>query len=95
MIKYCKKCGRKRKGREQWREYCYDGCHEWHEKQLTQKRYHLNHSLNKCIFCKKTNIEVHHIDKNKKNNKKENLLKLCPHCHRILHSKIYKQIWLN
>ncbi len=39
-----------------------------------------------CYFCEKNfELVVHHKDKNHKNNKKENLLILCPKCHRRLH----------
>lgn len=33
-------------------------------------------------------LEVHHIDGNRKNNKKENLRVLCPNCHRLYTKKI-------
>jgi hypothetical protein len=39
-----------------------------------------------CYSCKGTkNIEVHHLDKNKKNNIKENLRPLCRDCHHAVH----------
>ena len=34
-------------------------------------------------------VEVHHIDLNNKNNKKENLMPLCAPCHRALHNKLW------
>jgi len=39
---------------------------------------------NKCGICGKTNcrLEVHHKDKNRENNKLENLIKLCVSCHK-------------
>ncbi len=35
-------------------------------------------------------LEVHHIDENRENNKLENLIVLCPNCHRKVHHKIIK-----
>ena len=47
---------------------------------------------NKKMECKKCKINeypqilvVHHLDGNRKNNKKENLCVLCPNCHAIAH----------
>jgi hypothetical protein len=42
----------------------------------------------KCIICDEKNIvEVHHHDQNKKNNKPENLIPLCPTHHQYVHSR--------
>lgn len=42
----------------------------------------------KCVCCDEKNIvEVHHYDNNKKNNKPENLIPLCPTHHKYWHSK--------
>lgn len=42
----------------------------------------------KCIVCDEVNIvEVHHLDEDKKNNKPENLIPLCPTHHQYWHSK--------
>ncbi len=39
-----------------------------------------------CEICNwKLNIDIHHIDGNKKNNLKENLIGLCPNCHALIH----------
>lgn len=93
----CLRCGSVRPPGQYWRNYCYQGgCSGWHEKELVKKRRLSISRFNKCIFCdKEKDIEIHHIDKNQKNNKKDNLLVLCIHCHRILHSKIYKKICPN
>lgn len=40
-----------------------------------------------CHLCDRKSEEVHHIDKNVKNNKLNNLLCLCKKCHRLLHKK--------
>lgn len=41
----------------------------------------------KCGLCGKKAILLHHRDKNKKNNKMDNLMPLCASCHSILHNK--------
>jgi len=42
----------------------------------------------KCVCCEEKNIvEAHHHDGNKKNNKPENLVPLCPTHHRYWHSR--------
>lgn len=43
---------------------------------------------NKCFCCGYNNVhalEVHHIDKNRSNNKLENLIILCANCHTLVH----------
>lgn len=49
---------------------------------------------NKCENCEYDEyikiLEVHHIDENKKNNRLENLIILCPNCHSLLTLKIAK-----
>lgn len=45
-------------------------------------------SCNRCGFNENINIlGVHHIDRDRKNNKLDNLEVLCPNCHSIEHSK--------
>lgn len=42
----------------------------------------------KCQFCwSEKNIEVHHLDRNRKNNDPKNMLTLCRKCHREFHQK--------
>nr|MCK4929551.1 HNH endonuclease [Nanoarchaeota archaeon] len=44
----------------------------------------------KCICCNFAKIvELHHLDGNNKNNSKENLIPLCPNCHKMIHSHAY------
>lgn len=41
-----------------------------------------------CEICKqKTNLRIHHKDRNRKNNKIENLIVVCEACHRKIHNK--------
>lgn len=53
--------------------------------------------LNECEICGYDKIpeilEVHHIDRNRKNNKKENLITLCPNCHKEEHFKAKDGLW--
>lgn len=48
----------------------------------------------KCVRCSYSEfsscVEIHHIDEDRTNNKKENLLPLCACCHRALHLKLWK-----
>lgn len=49
------------------------------------------HSKGECEMCKKSlkglKPHIHHKDKNPKNNKKSNLILLCPNCHSKQHLK--------
>lgn len=57
----------------------------------TYRERKLEISENKCEDCGLEDIrvlEVHHLDKNRKNNKMENLVILCANCHKIRHSPI-------
>lgn len=42
----------------------------------------------RCFICKKIyfRLEIHHIDKNRKNNVLKNLLIVCPKCHNKIHN---------
>lgn len=42
---------------------------------------------NKCGFVPvdKCQLDIHHIDNNKNNNKEDNLITLCANCHRLVH----------
>jgi len=45
----------------------------------------------KCVICEFSKIvELHHLDGDRKNSDKKNLIGLCPNCHRMIHS--YKHI---
>lgn len=47
----------------------------------------------KCIVCPEIKIlDVHHIDENRENNTKQNLIPLCPTHHRYVHSRYKKEI---
>lgn len=57
------------------------------------KRICFDNHEKKCICCDEKNIvAVHHYDENKKNNKPENLLPLCPTHHCYWHSKFKRLI---
>lgn len=46
----------------------------------------------KCVVCGFDKVlEVHHIDHNRSNNKKENLVPLCPNHHRMIHNSKYSK----
>jgi len=45
-----------------------------------------------CYFCEtKKELQIHHKDKNRQNNDKNNLLILCPKCHHRLHLLLDKK----
>lgn len=94
----CKSCGRMRYHKAFG--LC-GGCHtrihhyEKIKQYNTQKNYNI--SLEKlktvtkaCAICgfDKT-IELHHLDGDKKNTSEENLIGLCPNCHKMIHSYAY------
>ena len=49
----------------------------------------------KCAICGFDKIvDIHHIDKNKKNNDSKNLVGLCPNHHRLIHNYRFRnEIW--
>ncbi len=50
----------------------------------------------KCVICSFDKIvDLHHIDENKKNNFKENLIGLCPNHYKMLHHFQYRKETLN
>jgi len=49
-----------------------------------------------CILCGFDKVvDLHHLDSDKKNNSKENLIGLCPNHHKMLHDFRYKEEILN
>jgi len=61
-------------------------------KSIKPKNYYLFYQgicRNNFIFCQicneKKSVEIHHIDKNRENNSKDNLLFICKKCHVRLH----------
>jgi len=53
------------------------------------RRISLENLKQKCSLCNsKKNLEVHHIDQNRKNNKLLNLIILCRSCHTKIHYKL-------
>lgn len=48
--------------------------------------------MKKCLVCDFDKIvEIHHLDHNHKNNSPQNLVGLCPNCHKLLHSLRYQK----
>jgi len=52
------------------------------------KSYYWNIIVAKCEVCNRSfnTIHLHHIDGNRKNNKKENQIYVCVDCHSIIHN---------
>ena len=44
-----------------------------------------------CFFCESVDTILHHIDTDRQNNEKNNLLPLCDRCHRKIHT-IYRKL---
>ncbi len=58
------------------------------QKYYTRKKEGSN-SCELCLSDKDCKLEVHHIDKNRRNNTEKNLLKVCVNCHNKLHHGWY------
>ena len=49
-----------------------------------------------CFICKKNGFSVHHIDYNKRNNEKDNLVTLCRKCHgKTNYNRIFWNFYFN
>ena len=81
MRKLCKICGINpvtKKQKDKYRNICYS-CY---------KKPYTRNKKNFCEFCgfiplHRCQLDVHHIDGNKLNNKESNLMTLCANCHRL------------
>lgn len=94
----CKNCGRERPHKAFG--LC-DGCHTrlFHYDKVKAYNAKKDHGIEleeykklteKCIVCGFDKIvELHHLDQNKKNKNKHNLVGLCPNCHKMIHSNVY------
>jgi hypothetical protein len=77
---------------------CYNTLfHLEYTKNQNHRRYHNIDSelykvlTKKCLVCGFDKVvDLHHLDRNKKNNSKENLIGLCPNHHKMLHTLKYK-----
>lgn len=91
--KVCQKTFKVRKYVAQRRITCSFACRNKyvHQKGDSIKSYRVTcfrYHQRKCVICDEQNIlEVHHIDKSRENNTKENLIPLCPTHHVYIHSE--------
>jgi hypothetical protein len=80
------------------RKYCSIECtgksvrENWHPIFSTVRKKMLKEGLiEACERCGYNEVKqilgIHHIDQNRKNNKKENLMVVCPMCHSLIHRK--------
>jgi len=99
-LKICKRCGRKMpvhaKGLcpgcynfvfylDKTKEYNY---RKWHD--IDYETYKKVTKF--CIICGFDKVvDLHHLDSNKRNNSKTNLIGLCPNHHKMLHDFKYRQ----
>lgn len=62
-----------------------------------KKRHNINLEIykeitKKCIICGFDKIvDLHHLDENKKNNSRDNLIGLCPNHHKMFHDIRYRK----
>ena len=61
------------------------------------KEYNLKEDIykkitNKCLLCNfKHIVDIHHLDKNHKNNDLKNLIGLCPNHHKLIHTLKHRE----
>ena len=93
--RYCKRCGTLILNRDPSAEYCLK-CLEIvrreKSKEAYQKRLSLQkkHFSQKCIFCGAKKQLYYHLDLNKRNSSKENLIPVCQSCNNKIHYLILK-----
>lgn len=65
-------------------------------KNLNIQKYNNKRFNKKCFICEKHFyiLEIHHKDRNRKNNIKKNLLIICPKCHNTIHHPTDKNLKL-
>ncbi|MBI4250182.1 HNH endonuclease [Candidatus Uhrbacteria bacterium] len=86
-----------------WRNAVYSGKNHplWVDGGSTYRNVLLKSGVKqKCRICKSTDrriLIVHHIDKNRKNNRTENLAWLCHNCHFLVHhdKKVYRKFMVS
>ena len=93
----CKQCGKDISfPKYKPKVYCSRSCgsrSRWHNSENFKTSRFAKNELrtmaNKCFKCQYKNIpeilQIHHIDRNRKNNKRENVILLCPNCHEEEH----------
>jgi len=80
------------------RKYCSIQCVKKPQREVFSPKYSTvrkkmikENMINKCEKCNYDEVidilGIHHKDGNRKNNKKENLMVLCPMCHSLIHNK--------
>ncbi len=73
------------KNREYSRKY-------WIEKKHRMPYEDYKKLTKKCVICNFSKIvELHHLNKNPKDNKRENLVGLCPNHHKLIHNEFFKK----
>ncbi|MBL7101018.1 MAG: hypothetical protein ISS23_03635 [Nanoarchaeota archaeon] len=91
----CKNCGKlKRNHAFGLCDLCYHRIHnydtilKYNIKKLHNIELYVYKEITKeCLSCGFNKVvELHHLDRNKKNNAKRNLIGLCPNCHKMIHS---------
>ena len=57
------------------------------------RKYDKQRLNSRCLICKKMFyvLEIHHIDRNRKNNKEDNFIFVCKKCHTSIHHSYLKE----
>lgn len=99
-LKKCPKCGRELPHHA--KGLCA-GCYNtaFYLEQTKNRNYKKYHNIEprvykkitqKCLLCGFDKVvDLHHLDKNRKNNSINNMVGLCPNHHRMLHNLKYKE----
>lgn len=89
-INKCIYCGKKLSKLIRKKKFCSSKCRiQYRIKRIKKKEGYANKEF-QCSLCGFSKypeaIDLHHIDKDRKNNKINNLLEVCANCHRRLHA---------
>lgn len=94
----CKKCGEKK--HHHGKDLCancylktfhYDYIRDFNIRRLYNISLELWNEITKeCLICGFDKVvDIHHLDENRKNNSRDNLIGLCPNHHQMLHNEKY------
>jgi len=87
--KTCENCGSTFLTKNENKIYCSSKCKSLKKRIRPTREYKKKKLINFCQLCGFKEIPeiliIHHIDRNRQNNSSENLLRLCPFCHAMIH----------
>ncbi len=76
--------GKDKQGRQKYKKFCHTCMYG--DKRYPHRKFKKD-ICEECGFIPKhpRQLDVHHLDMNKKNNEESNLVTLCANCHRLIH----------